>query len=75
MNLGAGGRKPNVDRRRSGPNVSGHQALCFGDFHLGQQMKVTRLSGRDPTDVESTENPETRTGTETAAQPLTHQLG
>jgi hypothetical protein len=24
------------------------QALCFGDFHLGQQMKVTRLPGRDP---------------------------
>ena len=24
------------------------EALCFGDFHLGQQMKVTRLPGRDP---------------------------
>src|SRR4029450_3136981 len=24
------------------------KALCFGDFHLGQQMKVTRLPGRDP---------------------------
>jgi hypothetical protein len=24
------------------------QALCFGDFHLGQQMKVTRPPGRDP---------------------------
>jgi hypothetical protein len=24
------------------------QALCFGDFHLSQQMKVTRLPGRDP---------------------------
>ena len=23
-------------------------ALCFGDFHLGQQMKVTRPPGRDP---------------------------
>jgi hypothetical protein len=21
------------------------EALCFGDFHLGQQMKVTRLPG------------------------------
>jgi hypothetical protein len=28
---------------------AGVQALCFGDFHLGPQMKVTRLSGRDPT--------------------------
>ena len=24
------------------------RALCFGDFHLGQQMKVTRPPGRDP---------------------------
>ena len=24
------------------------QALCFGDFHLCQQMKVTRPPGRDP---------------------------
>jgi hypothetical protein len=24
------------------------EALCFGDFHLGQQMKVTRLPGRIP---------------------------
>ena len=24
------------------------QALCFGDFHLGQQMKVTRPPGRTP---------------------------
>jgi hypothetical protein len=24
------------------------KALCFGDFHLGQQMKVTRPPGRDP---------------------------
>ena len=24
------------------------EALCFGDFHLCQQMKVTRLPGRDP---------------------------
>jgi hypothetical protein len=24
------------------------QRLCFGDFHLAQQMKVTRLPGRDP---------------------------
>jgi hypothetical protein len=27
---------------------AGVQALCFGDFHLGQQMKVTREPGRDP---------------------------
>ena len=24
------------------------QGLCFGDFHLGPQMKVTRPPGRDP---------------------------
>ncbi|HUG25595.1 hypothetical protein, partial [Piscinibacter sp.] len=24
------------------------EALCFGGFHLGQQMKVTRPPGRDP---------------------------
>ena len=24
------------------------EPLCFGDFHLGPQMKVTRLPGRDP---------------------------
>ena len=24
------------------------RALGFGDFHLGQQMKVTRPSGRNP---------------------------
>jgi len=27
---------------------AGVRALCFGDFHLGQQMKVTREPGRDP---------------------------
>jgi len=36
---------------------SGHQALCFGYFHLGQQMKVTRPPGRDPARIESTERP------------------
>ena len=29
------------------------QALCFGDFHLGPQMKVTRPPGRDPAACES----------------------
>jgi hypothetical protein len=24
------------------------EVVCFGDFHLDQQMKVTRLPGRDP---------------------------
>jgi hypothetical protein len=24
------------------------EALCFGDFHLCQHMKVTRPPGRDP---------------------------
>ncbi len=27
---------------------AGVGALCFGDFHLGQQMKATRQPGRDP---------------------------
>ncbi len=33
------------------PQMSGQigiEALCFGDFHLCQQMKVTRPPGRDP---------------------------
>ena len=32
----------------SAPHKCVFQALCFGDFHLGQQMKVTRPPGRDP---------------------------
>ena len=31
----------------------GIQALCFGDFHLCQQMKVTRPPGRDPAPLSS----------------------
>jgi hypothetical protein len=42
----------------AGPKLQDIKALCFGDFHLGQQMKVTRLSGRDPTDVESANDSE-----------------
>ena len=30
------------------PRSAGVQALCFGDFHLGPQMKVTRVPGRNP---------------------------
>ena len=30
------------------PNRCCIEAVCFGDFHLGQQMKVTRPPGRDP---------------------------
>jgi hypothetical protein len=26
----------------------GIEVVCFGDFHLDQQMKVTRPPGRDP---------------------------
>jgi hypothetical protein len=26
----------------------GFEVLCFGDFHLDPQMKVTRPPGRDP---------------------------
>ena len=28
--------------------VAGVEGLCFGDFHLAPQMKVTRPPGRDP---------------------------
>ena len=28
--------------------IAGVEAVCFGDFHLGPQMKVTRLPGRNP---------------------------
>ena len=32
------------------------EPLCFGDFHLGPQMKVTRPPGRDPADRRTTES-------------------
>ena len=35
----------------------GIQALCFGDFHLCQQMKVTRPPGRNPAPKGSTVPP------------------
>jgi hypothetical protein len=28
--------------------LHGGEPLCFGDFHLGQQMKGTRQPGRNP---------------------------
>ena len=31
------------------------QPLCFGDFHVGPQMKVTRPPGRDPAGWQTTE--------------------
>ena len=37
----------NLQPKRAG-QMAGVQALCFGDFHLGPQMKVTRVPGRDP---------------------------
>jgi hypothetical protein len=40
-----------VARRTACPQRAGVmriQVLCFGDFHLDQQMKVTRPPGRDP---------------------------
>jgi hypothetical protein len=30
----------------------GIEVVCFGDFHLDQQMKVTRPPGRDPARIE-----------------------
>jgi hypothetical protein len=30
------------------------EPLCFGDFHLGPQVKVTRLPGRDPAPRQTT---------------------
>ena len=39
-------RRPNLRCEASRPERV--QALCFGDFHLGQQMKVTGQPGPDP---------------------------
>jgi hypothetical protein len=36
---------------------AGVGALCFGDFHLGQQMKATRQPGRDPAGSLAERNP------------------
>ena len=36
------------------------EPLCFGDFHLGPQMKDTRPPGRDPASNESSEATERR---------------
>ncbi len=36
---------------------SGFRALCFGYFHLGLQMKVTRQPGRDPAMLERPKRP------------------
>jgi hypothetical protein len=36
------------------------EPLCFGDFHLGPQMKVTRPPGRDPADWQSSKVNEAR---------------
>ena len=40
------------------------EPLCFGDFHLGQQMKVTRPPGRDPAGPHAVEKPIERTNHE-----------
>ena len=42
-----GGTKPGALTKQMSGQI-GIQALCFGDFHLCQQMKVTRPPGRDP---------------------------
>ncbi len=36
---------------------AGVRALCFGDFHLGPQMKVTRQPGRNPAGCNAVQNP------------------
>jgi hypothetical protein len=54
MNIAAEAIRPNIGPPPARTIASGHQALCFGYFHLGQQMKVTRPPGRDPARVEST---------------------
>ena len=56
-----GSRRNGTDDRGAPKKASGlqpsalhkcvFQAVCFGDFHLGQQMKVTRPPGRDPATV------------------------
>ena len=42
-----GATKPGALSKQMSARI-GIQALCFGDFHLCQQMKVTRPPGRDP---------------------------
>ena len=42
-----GGTKPGALTKKVFGQI-GIRALCFGDFHLCQQMKVTRPPGRDP---------------------------
>ena len=55
--------------------VVAFEALCFGDFHLGLQMKVTRPPGRDPACFES--NAATRKATAAPRPDRTalHRLG
>ena len=42
-----GGTKPGALSKKMSGQI-GIEALCFGDFHLCRQMKVTRPPGRDP---------------------------
>ncbi len=44
------------------------EGLCFGDFHLAQQMKVTRPPGRDPVGNAATRLPAKRAIAERAQQ-------
>ena len=54
--------------RQSAAKRSAHmcvQALCFGYFHLGQQMKVTRPPGRDPARPRRDNHPRRKRATST----------
>ena len=51
-----GATKPGALSKQMSAQI-GIQALCFGDFHLCRQMKVTRPPGRDPAPMRSTVPP------------------
>jgi hypothetical protein len=53
---------------------AGVGALCFGDFHLGQQMKVTRKPGRNPAGSRPERNP-LPAARNPACSPAGNQLG
>jgi hypothetical protein len=50
------------------------QGLCFGDFHLALQMKVTRPPGRDPAGNAVSKGQEKRTAHASALRPLSAKI-
>ena len=47
-------RRADIPKREERAEWFCIQGLCFGDFHLAPQMKVTRPPGRDPASRQST---------------------